>query len=137
MKNTFSWDVTPCGSYKNRSYRGTYRLYHEVEKNQLARNNITCNSLILCKTEVFTTVNMKMRLLGCDVVLLFYELTFRRNSSRLSLVAISVNVVFRSVPFPTQLPGAIFSSETPVLTRATRRRLSEDGILQPCFIFPF
>jgi hypothetical protein len=28
MKNAVFWDVTPCGSCKNRHFRGTYCLYH-------------------------------------------------------------------------------------------------------------
>jgi hypothetical protein len=27
-KNGVFWDVTPCGSCKNRRFGGTYRLYH-------------------------------------------------------------------------------------------------------------
>jgi hypothetical protein len=32
MKNDFFWDVMPCGSYKNRSFGGTYRLHHRGDK---------------------------------------------------------------------------------------------------------
>jgi hypothetical protein len=37
MKNAVFWDVTPCGSYKNRRFEGTYRLRHQGENNQRAR----------------------------------------------------------------------------------------------------
>jgi hypothetical protein len=40
MKNAVFWDVTPCGSCKNRRFGGTYRLHHHCGKNQLARNNV-------------------------------------------------------------------------------------------------
>jgi hypothetical protein len=30
--------VTPCGSYKNRRFGGTYRLHNRGDKNRLARN---------------------------------------------------------------------------------------------------
>jgi hypothetical protein len=31
MKNGVVWDVTPCGSCKNRRFRGTWRLLHQGE----------------------------------------------------------------------------------------------------------
>jgi hypothetical protein len=30
MKNGVFWDVTPCGSYKNRRFGGTWRLPHQL-----------------------------------------------------------------------------------------------------------
>jgi hypothetical protein len=38
LKNAVFWDVTPCGSCKNRRFGGTYYLHHYGEKNQRARN---------------------------------------------------------------------------------------------------
>jgi hypothetical protein len=32
MKNGVFWDVTPCGSCKNRSFGGTWRLLHQVDQ---------------------------------------------------------------------------------------------------------
>jgi hypothetical protein len=32
MKNAVFWDVTPCGSFKNRRFGGTYRLLHQGDK---------------------------------------------------------------------------------------------------------
>jgi hypothetical protein len=32
MKNAVFWDVTPCGSCKNKRFGGTYRLHHHGEK---------------------------------------------------------------------------------------------------------
>jgi hypothetical protein len=40
LKNTVYWNVTPCGSYKNRRLGGTYHLHHRGEKNQRARKNM-------------------------------------------------------------------------------------------------
>jgi hypothetical protein len=42
MKNVVFWDVTPCGSYYNRHFCGTYRLHRQSGKNQRAKtpNNI-------------------------------------------------------------------------------------------------
>jgi hypothetical protein len=43
VKNADFWDVTPCGSCKNRRFGGTYRLHHEGERNPLASNNVSSN----------------------------------------------------------------------------------------------
>jgi hypothetical protein len=32
MKNSVFWDVMPCGSCKNRRFRGTYRFHHQSGK---------------------------------------------------------------------------------------------------------
>jgi hypothetical protein len=40
-KNDVFWDVTSCGSYKNRSFGGTYRLLHQVDKNRLTRKSVS------------------------------------------------------------------------------------------------
>jgi hypothetical protein len=34
MKNGVFWDVTPCGSCKNRRFGGTYHLLHQGDKNR-------------------------------------------------------------------------------------------------------
>jgi hypothetical protein len=34
MKNVVFWDVTPCGSCKNRRFGGTWRLLHQGDKNR-------------------------------------------------------------------------------------------------------
>jgi hypothetical protein len=33
MKNGVFWDVTPCGSCNNRRFGGTWRLFHQGDKN--------------------------------------------------------------------------------------------------------
>jgi hypothetical protein len=38
LKNGAFWDVTLYGSWKNRRFGKMYRLYHQGEKNQRARN---------------------------------------------------------------------------------------------------
>jgi hypothetical protein len=44
MKNGVFWDVTPCGSCKNRRFGGTYRLFQQGETKLLTRNNTRCMS---------------------------------------------------------------------------------------------
>jgi hypothetical protein len=34
MKNGVFWDITPCGSWNNRRFGGTYHLLHQVDKNR-------------------------------------------------------------------------------------------------------
>jgi hypothetical protein len=41
MKNAAFWYITPCGSSKNRSIGGTYRLHCQGGTNQRARNNVS------------------------------------------------------------------------------------------------
>jgi hypothetical protein len=43
LKDAVFWDGTPCESCTNRSFEGMYRLYHQGEKNQRARNNVSSN----------------------------------------------------------------------------------------------
>jgi hypothetical protein len=38
MKNCVFWDVTKCGSCKNRRFEGTQRLHHQGDKNRWTRN---------------------------------------------------------------------------------------------------
>jgi hypothetical protein len=82
VKNDVLWDVTPCGSCKNRRFGGTYHLHHQGDK--------------------------------IDSVL------------RLQVTA---NVVSSSPIFVTLIMEAICSSETSVLTRATRRNIAEEDFL--------
>jgi hypothetical protein len=39
--NIVFWDVTPCGSCKNKHFGGTYRLHHQDEKNQPTRKTLS------------------------------------------------------------------------------------------------
>jgi hypothetical protein len=34
VENDVFWDVTPCGSCKNRSFGGNWRLLHQGDKNR-------------------------------------------------------------------------------------------------------
>jgi hypothetical protein len=46
MKNAVFWDVTPCGSCKNRRFGQTYRLHRLGEKNRRTWNLVTANVLL-------------------------------------------------------------------------------------------
>jgi hypothetical protein len=39
VKNDVFWDVTPCGSCKNRRFGGTWHLLHQGDKNRWTRNS--------------------------------------------------------------------------------------------------
>jgi hypothetical protein len=41
LKNVVFWDVTSCGSCKNRRFGGTYHFRCQGDKNQRARNNVS------------------------------------------------------------------------------------------------
>jgi hypothetical protein len=41
MKNVVFWDVTPCGSCKNRRFGEKYRLHHHGEENERDRKNVS------------------------------------------------------------------------------------------------
>jgi hypothetical protein len=43
MKNAIFWEVTPCGSCKNRRFGGTQRLHHKGDNNRWTRHNVSRN----------------------------------------------------------------------------------------------
>jgi hypothetical protein len=55
MRNAVIWDVTSCGSCKNRRFGGTCRLHHRGEKNQRARNNVSSVLRFLVTADVVSS----------------------------------------------------------------------------------
>jgi hypothetical protein len=56
MKNAVFWNVTPCGSCKNRRVGGTYRLHCQGGENQQQRRNKSqdSNSYLLYNQSLVT-----------------------------------------------------------------------------------
>jgi hypothetical protein len=52
MKNAVFWDVTPCGSCKNRHLGGTNRCLHQGEKNKRAKNNLAVTTEALRRNSI-------------------------------------------------------------------------------------
>jgi hypothetical protein len=71
-KNGVFWEVTPCGSCKNRRFGRTYRLHHQDEKNKRGVGTellVTANVVPSYKRfEVFTAVTMKNAVKGVSFV---------------------------------------------------------------------
>jgi hypothetical protein len=43
INNAVFWDVSLCGSCKNRRFGGTYRLHHQGDRNRRARYDVSSN----------------------------------------------------------------------------------------------
>jgi hypothetical protein len=57
MKNGVFWDVTQCGSCKNRRFGGTYHLHHQDDKNNVLPNSPTLVTLMM---EVLSSSEMSV-----------------------------------------------------------------------------
>jgi hypothetical protein len=112
MKNALLWDVTPCGCCKNCHFGGIYCLHHQGGKNQLPRNNVSSNKQLKHTAWTILAVTGNWSTL--------------RNVLQLLVIA---NIVPSSLILSTLMVKVICSSEMAVLTRATWRHITEDGIL--------
>jgi hypothetical protein len=82
MKNAVFWDVTPCGSCKDRRFGGTYLLHLQGDRNLRARNvylnnnrsTLRRNIIVLYYTVLYYTT-------------LYYSIVFLRSVLRLLVTA--------------------------------------------------
>jgi hypothetical protein len=127
MKNGVFWDVTPCGSCKNRRFWGTWRLLHQGDKNRWNRNNtwrMVSSGLLRRVTLVRTDVSeepfasfirvTKIGALGTTQAATSNRrtLVFLRSVRRLLVEACVVPISLILVSLMKEAPG---SSETSVL----------------------
>jgi hypothetical protein len=99
MKNVVLWDVTPRASCKNRYFGETCRLHHQGDKYRRARKSVN---------------NRR---------------TLQRNTTGAILLLVTANIGPSSHNLVTLMMEATSSSESSVITRATRRKITVDGIL--------
>jgi hypothetical protein len=95
MKNVVFWDISPCGSCRNRRFVRTYRLYPPGENIQRTKNT-------LARASDCSTLRSIVAIANMFLVLCFH---------------------------PDDGGGGIFSSETSIPTRTSRRHIPEDDIL--------
>jgi hypothetical protein len=98
MKNSVFWDVTPCGSCKNRRFRGKYLFHHQGDKNRRTRNNVISN---------------------------YQPKYYARSVLRLF---VTTNFVPSSPILVTLMMEGMHSSETSTITRSTLRNVPEDDM---------
>jgi hypothetical protein len=112
MKNSV-WRVwMTCSSCKSRCFGGAYRHSHQGDNNRRDRNNVAVTS--------------NRSTLRRNTIILSYTTVFVRS---VLLLLVTANV--SSSPILVMMQ-AVRSSETSVLTRATRRNFPKDGFLQLC-----
>jgi hypothetical protein len=138
MKNAVFWDVTPCGSCKNRRFGGKYCLHHQSKENHRARINISIVLQLLFTANVVPSSvichpndggDMFLRNVGSSKGLTVSH-PRRRNSSseRLFHMKIASDVIWTNQPTKSygkhtknHLKNGVFWVVTPCVSRKYRR----------------
>jgi hypothetical protein len=58
-KNSIFWDVTPCGSCKNRSFGGTFRLHYQVDKKLRGVLQLLVSANVIPSSPILVTLMME------------------------------------------------------------------------------
>jgi hypothetical protein len=56
MRNAVFWDVTPCGSCKNRRFGGTYRLHHLGYKKRRSVRWLLVTANVVPSSQILVTL---------------------------------------------------------------------------------
>jgi hypothetical protein len=107
LKIVVLWDVSPCGSYKNTRFGGTYHLHLQHENNQRIRNTWRVTSNCSMLRRINWVIN---------------------SSQHATVPSCSWRVLISLTAFILKME-AIRSSETSVLARTTQRCIPENYIL--------
>jgi hypothetical protein len=118
MKNAVFWEVTPCGSYKNRCFGGLYSLHYQSEKigklgttlavtsnrstlRRYTRNAFVTTKLACLSTSHFIPLAWPDTFNGTRIVLFFFMVTdfkndlhFLRSTSILEYQVLTAVAVF-------------------------------------------
>jgi hypothetical protein len=125
MKNSVFWDMmTPCGSFKDRSFGGTYRLHLQVENSES----------LWFTASMYRETNWEENLLQ-RYTPLYCIVCYREDivDKPLSFVECddSPNIEDNNVRCDVFTAETVWPSETSVLTKTTRRYfIPEDSVLQ-------